>query len=45
MRGRVQEADAALTEFRAEVRGELRTSLAAGQDVEEAVAPAAHRVA
>jgi DNA-binding PadR family transcriptional regulator len=38
MRGRVQEADAALTEFRAEVRGELRSALAAGRDAEEAVA-------
>lgn len=37
-RGRVQEADAALTEFRAEVRGELRNALAAGRDAEEAVA-------
>jgi len=37
-RGRVQEADAALTEFRAEVRGELRTALADGRDVDEAIA-------
>jgi DNA-binding PadR family transcriptional regulator len=37
-RGRVQEADAALTEFRAEVRGELRSALADGRDAEEAIA-------
>ena len=36
-RTRVQEADAALTEFRAEMRGELRSALAAGRDVEDAV--------
>jgi len=36
-RSRVNEADAALTEFRAEVRGELRSALAAGRDAEEAV--------
>lgn len=36
-RSRVHEADAALTEFRAEVRGELRGALAAGRDTEEAV--------
>jgi len=36
-RSRVQEADAALTEFRAEMRGELRSALAAGRDVEDAV--------
>ena len=37
-RTRVHEADAALTEFRAEVRGELRSALADGRDAEEAVA-------
>lgn len=36
-RTRVHEADAALTEFRAEMRGELRSALAAGRDAEEAV--------
>jgi DNA-binding PadR family transcriptional regulator len=36
-RTRVHEADAALTEFRAEVRGELRSALAAGRDAEAAV--------
>jgi DNA-binding PadR family transcriptional regulator len=36
-RARVQEADAALTEFRAELRGELRSALADGRDAEEAV--------